>query len=203
MKWREREGSTCSRDRRTKARRLRKQREIGADALLRLPIKRRQIITHQCQWLAAETTAVRDARLQQVSACQREIDSWDYHWKRHQITVNERQTGSWEHWRDARLECDKARHGEQQTVHSQLPLFQQCFSQAKMDKFHLNTGYGYIGYISSYALTAQKGFPASCFSQSLLNVCVVVVTNILQKYTPLLTTWTLTLGHIPPQLHAD
>jgi len=34
---------------------------------------------------------------------------------------------SWE--RDARFECDRARHGEQQTVQLSLPLFQECFIQ--------------------------------------------------------------------------
>ena len=40
--------------------------------------------------------------------------------------------------RDARLECDRARHREQQTVQSQLSLLQQCSIQAKIRKCHAN-----------------------------------------------------------------
>ena len=48
--------------------------------------------------------------------------------------------------RDARFECNRARHGEQQTVQSSLPFFQQDFIQAKMHKSHANMAY--IGYIN-------------------------------------------------------
>ena len=43
------------------------------------------------------------------------------------FTVNERHTrlaAEITEERDARFECDRARHGEQQTVQSLLPLFQ-------------------------------------------------------------------------------
>ena len=43
-------------------------REIGADALLRLPME--QMRTRQRECLAAETTADKDARLLQMSALQ-------------------------------------------------------------------------------------------------------------------------------------
>ena len=43
-------------------------REIEADALLRLRMERMR--THQCERLATETTADKDARLQQMSALQ-------------------------------------------------------------------------------------------------------------------------------------
>ena len=47
--------------------RLRKRRETGADALLRLPME--EMGTHQRERLAAETAADKDARLQlQMSA---------------------------------------------------------------------------------------------------------------------------------------
>ena len=52
-----------------KQERLRKRRrEIGADALLRLPME--EIRTYQWKRLAAETTADEAARLQQISAIQ-------------------------------------------------------------------------------------------------------------------------------------
>ena len=57
------------------------------------------------------------------------------------FTVNERHTrlaAEITEERDARFECDRARHGEQQTVQSSLPLFQQCSIQAMMHKSHAN-----------------------------------------------------------------
>ena len=78
--------------------------------------------------------------------------------------------------RDARLEYERASHREQQTVQSQLPLFQQC-------SIHAN-----IATLDQYALPAQRDILASSFTQTPLSVCIVVVTNILQKYTPLITT---------------
>ena len=65
------------------------------------------------------------------------------------FTVNERHTrlaAEITEERDARFECDRARHGEQQTVQSSLPFFQQRSIQAKMHKSHANMAY--IGYIN-------------------------------------------------------
>ena len=58
-----------------------------------------------------------------------------------EFTVNERHTrlaAEITEERDARFECDRARHGEQQTVQSSLPLFQQHSIQAMMHKSHAN-----------------------------------------------------------------
>ena len=55
------------------------------------------------------------------------------------FTVNERHTrlaAEITEERDARFECDRARHGEQQTVQSSLP--QQRSIQAMMHKSHAN-----------------------------------------------------------------
>ena len=52
-----------------KQERLKKwRREIGADALLSLPMEEMRTCQHEC--LAAETTADKDARLQQISELQ-------------------------------------------------------------------------------------------------------------------------------------
>ena len=57
------------------------------------------------------------------------------------FTVNERHTrlaSEITEERDARFECDRARHREQQTVQSSLPLFQLHSIQAMMHKSHAN-----------------------------------------------------------------
>ena len=45
-----------------------RRRETEADTLLRLPME--ELRTHQCEHLTAETTADKDASLQQVNALQ-------------------------------------------------------------------------------------------------------------------------------------
>ena len=97
--------------------------------------------THQIEWLAAETTADRDARLQQMSALQHERSAAETTTERDTRLqrMRDRLAAETTEERDARLECDRARHREQQTVQSQLPLLQQCSIQAKIHKFHANT----------------------------------------------------------------
>jgi len=63
-----------------------------------------------------------------------------------------------------------------------------CFNSIPSKPRCVNFMQTWLHWIHQYALPAQRGFLASSFTQSLLNVCVVVVTSILQKYTLLLAT---------------
>ena len=121
--------------------------------------------TYQHKRLAAETPKERETRLQQMSTYQHERLAVE--------TPEERET---------RLQRYRARYREQ-SAQPQLPLFQQSSVRAKMGKFHAS-----VATLDQYALRAQRDSQASSFTQTLLSVCVVVVTNIFRKYIPLPTT---------------
>ena len=157
--------------------------------------------TCQHEQLAAETTPERDVRLQLMSALQDVrlaaesaaetpgCSRWvPVVWKIGRDTrlhqMRDRLAAETTVERDARLEYDRARHREQQTVQSQVPLFQQCSIQVKVRKFHANMA----TLDMPVCTTCSERFPGL---QTQPSVCVVVVTNILTKYTPLITTWTL------------
>ena len=78
-------------------------------------------LQHMRDRLAAETTEERETSSQRMSTNQRE-----------RLAVETPEE------RELRLECYSTRYMEQQSVQPQLPLFQQCFIQAKMRKFHAN-----------------------------------------------------------------
>ena len=160
-----------------KQERLRKRRrKTGADALLRLSTEEMRTCQHdawqlklllikmpdcsrwvpfpQTERLAAESATEIDIKLQQMSALQCETKRLAAE------TITERDTRLYSEWetytrlaaeiteeRDARFECNRARHGEQQTVQSSLPLFQQRSIQAMMHKSHANMA-TLLGYIS-------------------------------------------------------
>ena len=77
--------------------------------------------SRQRERLALEPPEERETRLQQGSTRQRERLAVE--------TIEERET---------RLQCYSMRYRGHQSVSPQLPLFQQCSTQAKMRKFHSN-----------------------------------------------------------------
>ena len=134
-----------------KQERLRKRRrEMGADALLRLPIK--EMRTCQHERMAVETTADKDTRLQQIkhkpkgyhlrvslkrtSDCSRWVPISMKDWQLKlplkempDFTVNERQTDSWE--RDARFEYDRARHRNNRLFSCHCLFFSSVLSKPR------------------------------------------------------------------------
>ena len=95
--------------------------------------------------------------------------------------------------RDARLECDRARHREQQNVQSQFPLLQQYSIQTKMRKLHTNMG----TLDTPVCTTCSEGFPGlQLYSKS--TECLRCSRN---KHTPKVysSASNINPGPIPPQ----
>ena len=88
--------------------------------------------THQHEGLAAESAADKDTRLQQMSACQLERLAPETRDTRLQQMRDRAETNDEGY---ARLECDRVRHREQQTVQSQVPLFHQCSTKPRRINF--------------------------------------------------------------------
>ena len=94
---------------------------------------------HQHEGLAAESAADKDARLQQMTAHQLERLAAETRDTRLQQMRDRAETTDEGY---ARLECDRARHREQQTVQYVTgPSVSAVFHQAKMHQFHANIGY--------------------------------------------------------------
>ena len=94
---------------------------------------------------------------------------------------HKRLTGEDPEQRGLRLEFYSTRCKEQQPVQPQLPLFQQCSIQAKMQKFHV-CEHGYLGYTNMLHLFRKILWP-SIFTQSLMNVCIAAATSMFVTYT--------------------
>ena len=82
------------------------------------------------------------------------------------------------------LEHYSTRYREQQSAHTQLPLFQQCFIQAKMQKFHVN-----MATLDTLTWPAcSERYPGLHSTQILMNICIVATTSAFKSYTPSPTT---------------
>ena len=89
--------------------------------------------------------------------------------------------------RELRLECYSTRYMEHQSVQLQLPLFNSIPSKPRCKN-------SWLHWMHRHAPLVQKNFLASISSQSLMHVCIVVVTCTFLSCTPLPTTWTLALS---------
>ena len=122
------------------------------------------IISNQCERLAVETS---QGERNKIAA-----DEHQPAWKVE--TPEERET---------RLEFYSTRYREQ-PVQSQLPLFQQCLMFKPRCKIFIRI---WVHLTRQHAQLVQKHFPTSIVNQSLMIICVVIMTSMLQNYTPLPT----------------
>ena len=95
-----------------------------------------QMSTNQHERLAGETPEEREKKLQQMK---------------------DRRAAETPEERELRLEGYSTRYMEQQSVQPQLPLFQQHFIQAKMQKNSCK--HGYIGYIDMLHMFRKISWP--------------------------------------------
>ena len=77
----------------------------------------------------------------------------------------------------------KAGYNNRLFSHSSL-----CFNSVPSKSRCVNSMRIWLHWVYQYALPAQRDFLVSSFTQTQLSVCVVVMTNIHPKYTPLITT---------------
>ena len=133
----------------------------------------------------------RETRLQQMNTNQRERLKPPRREKQDCSRWTPTSVKGWKPRGETRLEFYSTRYREQ-PVQSQLPLFQQCLMFKPRCKNFMQI---WVHLTRQHAQLVQKDFLTSVVNQSLMIVCVVTMTSMLQNYTPLPTIADLCLNY--------